>query len=370
MSGDGQVRRRIRRPSEKLTTMQTYPARDYVGLDAGGSMRVFSTCSPGGGMAKAHFAGPTIDDVMRCAIEEIQAHGEMTHPSTGDALELTGVLLEVANPRARLSRTETRGKLFSCLGELCWYLAKSNDLSFIEYYIPKYVSNANGGEISGGYGPRLFDWRGINQVANVTDVLRSKRDSRRAVIQLFDADDLNRGHNSIPCTGTLQFMLRNDVLHMFTSMRSNDVFLGLPHDFFCFTMLQEIMGRTLSVDVGTYKHAVGSLHLYTADHEAAQRFLDEGWQPTVGVAMPPMPTGDPWPAIDSLLQAESAIRTEGVVGDGKLDAVDPYWADLIRLLKVFECKKKKNVEKVKALRGSMCSKVYFPFIDKVLDDLA
>ncbi len=325
-----------------------------------------------GAMADAYFPDGTLDDVMRRVIEEIRAHGEQIYPTKGQqtgAVELTGILLEVTDPRARLSRTETRGKLFSSLGELCWYLAKRNDLSFIEYYIKRYKYSADGDEVFGGYGPRLFGWRGLNQLANVTDLLRKKRDSRRAVIQLFDRHDIVGEHKDIPCTCTLQFMLRRDKLHMFTNMRSNDVFLGLPHDIFCFTMLQEIMARTLSVELGTYKHAVGSLHLYDRNIEGAQQFLDEGWQPT-DAPMPPMPRGDPWPALGSLLEAESAIRTTGTLDDDILKAVDPYWADLMRLLQVFGCKKRKDRDKIQELRGDMVSRVYLPFIDKVLSELA
>ena len=255
-------------------------------------------------MAVAYFSSKTLDDVMRNVIKEIQSHGQQINPTQGEASELTGVLLKITNPRARLSRTETRGKPFSCLGELCWYLAKSNKLEFIFYYLSKYKDFAEGDEIFGGYGPRLFDWRGLNQLANVTNLLKRKRDSRRAVIQVFDAGDIEGEHKDIPCTCTLQFMIRHDALHMFTYMRSNDVILGLPHDIFSFTMLQEIMARELSVELGTYYHAVGSLHLYDRDREDAQQFLDEGWQST-DLPMPPMPKGNPWPAIDLLLEAES-----------------------------------------------------------------
>jgi thymidylate synthase len=254
------------------------------------------------------------------------------------------------------------------LGELCWYLAKSNDLGFISYYIPAYGKDADGGEIFGGYGPRLFDWRNLNQLANVTDLLKRKPASRQAVIQLFDAHDIVEEHGDIPCTCTLQFMVRHDKLHMFTNMRSNDAYVGLPHDVFCFTMLQEIMARALSVELGTYKHAVGSLHLYDPSITNAQRFLDEGWQSTLS-PMPPMPTGDPWPAIASLLEAESAIRTGDTFEAGRLDDIDPYWADLIRLLQVFRCKKNKDTDKIRALREAMSSNVYYPFIDKVLTKL-
>jgi thymidylate synthase len=322
-------------------------------------------------MAEAYLSGKTLDDVMRSVIEEILSHGDRIYPTKGGgsgAVEVTGVLLEVTDPRSRLSRTETRGKPYSCLGELCWYLARTNDLGFISYYIPVYKQYADGDEIFGGYGPRLFNWRGLNQLGNVTDVLRKKPFSRRAVIQLFDRHDIVEKHEDIPCTSTLQFMIRHNKLHMFTNMRSNDALWGLPHDVFCFTMLQEIVARSLAVELGTYKHAVGSLHLYVKSLDDARRFLDEGWQSTE-TPMPTMPTGDPWPSIDLLLQAESSIRSARPFDDGILGDVNPYWADLIRLLQVFRSKKGKDSERIKELRGKMSSQVYSPFIDKVLSQL-
>jgi thymidylate synthase len=317
-------------------------------------------------MADAYICGETLDDAMRGAIQEIFAHGNRIEPRKGPATELTGVLLEVTNPRARLSRTETRGKPYSCLAELCWYLAKSNDLEFISYYLPAYKEYADNGVIYGAYGPRLFIWRGLNQLANVTEVLRERRDSRQAVIQLFDAQDIVEEHKNVPCTCTLQFMLRRDRLHMLTNMRSNDAFRGLPHDVFCFTMLQEIVARHVSVELGTYKHAVGSLHLYDKNSDAARRFLNEGWQSTQ-TPMPPMPSGDPSPCIALLLDAELAIRTTGAFDNARLCHVDPYWADLIRLLQVFGCKKHEDWDTIKTLRENMFSDVYFPFIDNLLN---
>ncbi|MGH9906149.1 MAG: thymidylate synthase [Pyrinomonadaceae bacterium] len=156
------------------------------------------------------------------------SHGEPINPSQGPCKELRGVLLELTNPRSRISRTETRGKPFSCLGELCWYLAQCNELEFIRYYIRQYEESADGGFVIGGYGPRLFDWKEMNQFQNVTETLRTKRDSRQAVVQLFDSTDLAKNHKSIPCTCTLQFMLRDDRLHLVANMRSNDAYIGLP----------------------------------------------------------------------------------------------------------------------------------------------
>jgi thymidylate synthase len=245
-------------------------------------------------------------------------------------------------------------------------LAKTNDHRFISYYLSKYGDLAEGDIIHGGYGPRLFRWNEYNQVQTISDLLRRKRDSRQAVIQLFDASDIVAEHKDIPCTCTLQFMIRGDALHMITHMRSNDVYVGLPHDVFAFTMLQEIIARDLSVDLGTYKHFVGSLHLYDVCRGHAQRFLDEGWQSTE-MAMPEMPLGNPWPAVDSLLEAELALRTSKPYDVVQLERLDPYWADLIRLLQVYRYWKNKESGNIKVVRDALSSPTYRTFIDMKLN---
>jgi len=106
------------------------------------------------------YSGETIDDLMHKVYESILEYGKPINPTKGPTKEITGILLELKNPRARLSRTETRGKVFSCLGELCWYLAGNDELEFIKYYIPKYDDCHEQGIIHGAYGPRLFNRRG------------------------------------------------------------------------------------------------------------------------------------------------------------------------------------------------------------------
>src|SRR5258706_1711153 len=97
----------------------------------------------------------TLDDLLRRVIEKLLKSKNRINPTRGSATELTGVLLRITNPRARLSRTEKKGTLFSCLGELFWYLAKSRSLRFISYYLPNYRECSDDGRtIYGGYGPR------------------------------------------------------------------------------------------------------------------------------------------------------------------------------------------------------------------------
>jgi thymidylate synthase len=146
-------------------------------------------------------------------------------------------------------------------------------------------------------------------------------------------------------------------------MRSNDAYIGLPHDVFCFTMIQEIVARELNLELGAYKHMVGSLHIYETNVEKARQFLNEGWQST-DEAMPQMPLGDPWPGIKLLLDSERTIRAGDRYDDSMLDGVDPYWADLIRLLQLHRCRKHDDQMGASAIRERI-SKAYSPFIDRL-----
>ena len=307
-----------------------------------------------------HIKAATLDDLLRRVLGKLLTSQNRIKPRRGSASELTGVLLHLTNPRARLSCTETKGRLFSSLGELCWYLAKSADLRFITYYLPQYSENSDDGRtVHGGYGPRLFEMRGHNQVANVTTLLRRHRDSRRAVIQLFDARDIAREHSDVPCTCSLQFLIRAERLDMFTSMRSNDAFIGLPHDVFAFTMFQEIIARSLSIEPGAYKHFVGSLHLYDTHRTLARRYLSEGWQSTI--AMPPMPGADPWRSIRKVLKAERVLRDGGAL-DLRALSLHEYWQDLVRLLQAFRYFRDRQPREIARLRSRMSTRIYDPYI--------
>jgi thymidylate synthase len=282
----------------------------------------------------------TLDDLLRSVYEAIRQEGRGIKPTRGSATEVVGACLELTNPRARLSRTETRRREVSTVAELCWYLNGTNVVDPIAFYLPQYAKDAEpDGTIHGGYGPRLFGTGSNAQVWTAIDALKSNPDSRRAVVQLFDRTDVaTRRFKDVPCTCTLQFLLRENHLHLVANMRSNDVHLGLPHDVFAFTMLQELVARSLGVELGRYIHMVGSLHLYAEDDESVSRYLAEGWQSTIE-PMPPMPVGDPWRHVQQLLAAEAQIRS--LMPPPEVDLPETnYWADLTRVLAAWVAKNK------------------------------
>lgn len=152
---------------------------------------------------------------------------------------------------------------FYAVGELIWYLKGTDDGEMIKFYAPSYERFLNAkGRADGAYGPRI-----AASFESVVNEIRSGN-SRRAVLPIFwhlDTQRLANGCLDIPCTLSIQFHPRGDILHMIVTMRSNDVFLGFPYDVFCFSAIHRLIATEVGKGVGRYYHNSGSLHLYDRD---------------------------------------------------------------------------------------------------------
>lgn len=114
------------------------------------------------------------------------------------------------------------------------------------------------GQFHGAYGSRV-----MGQVGAVVKKIKKDRDTRQAVVTLWDPVlDNVPDRLDYPCTIALNFALVDDKLELRTLMRSNDVWLGLPYDIFQFTQLQLTVARALDVVAGRYTHETWSLHIY------------------------------------------------------------------------------------------------------------
>jgi thymidylate synthase len=309
-----------------------------------------------------HQSSDNLDDLMRKVFTRLLSGHRQNNRVTsrkGASTEVFGALLELTNPRARLGRSKARGKVFSPVGELLWYLSANSGLDQIRYYIDDYDQYSDDGKtLSGAYGPRIFSEARVTGGAAPNDewrriitALRERPGSRNAIIQIYANADGRSDGKDIPCTCTLHFVIRKKRLHLHVHMRSNDALKGMPHDVFSFSMLQEIAARELGVEVGTYQHSVASLHLYDDDEDfksrtKAQEYLNEGLHDVV--PMPEMPEGDPWPALRIVLKAEREIRGGNVDHEPPAD-LDAYWRDLITLLRIYGAIKYRRGEGVEDL---------------------
>ena len=311
------------------------------------------------------FKADTLDDALGDIMRRLLRKGARIRAGKGAAREFTGVLVELSDPRARLSRTEDRGVVISFLGETLWYLSGSDRLDHIEHYIPKYRTFINASpravRAPGAYGPRLFGGGEKSQMSRLLATLKEKQgksDTRQAVAQIFHRSDLKPGNGDVPCTTALQLLPRKGKLNVAVTMRSNDIYRGFPADVFAFTFIQELVARTLGLEVGTYSHFVGSLHLYDSDEARARDCLNEGFQSPI--CMPSMPEGDPWASVAWLLKAEQAIRCG--LPEPPASDIDSYWLDLARLLRVKVLYDRRDMRQLVRSKNEMASPVYNTFI--------
>ena len=92
-------------------------------------------------------------------------------------------------------------------------------------------------------------------------------DSRQAIMHYNRPIHQYDKNGDFVCTLYSQFFIRNNKLYMTTCMRSMDLLYGYPFDVVFFTLMQQSMRLELlkyypTLELGSYTHFVGSLHMY------------------------------------------------------------------------------------------------------------
>lgn len=203
-------------------------------------------------------------------------------PRGQEIKEILAAPFVIENPRHRVLGVPARKFSMEYLAaELVWYFAGHNQCDWIERHASFWTHIQNDdGTLNSAYGDRIFN-RGLlkgdgttgqldrNQWQMVLDELRKDPDSRRAVIHIRSVDD-GFDAKDVPCTLTLQFLLREGNLDMIVHMRSNDLVLGSCYDVPAFTLMQEVMANDLGVELGRYYHFANSLHVYSRHYDMAR----------------------------------------------------------------------------------------------------
>jgi thymidylate synthase len=221
-----------------------------------------------------------VDAAQQWALGVILTFGQSVSPRGMNTLEVIGGAFSIRNPRRRCTLNTARmWSLPLAIGELCWHLSASDDLSFIAHYAPRWREFSDDGSkvIGSCYGKRVFGHSGKepSQWQKLIQVLRDDPMTRRALLVLHEPDGsgLDADAKDVACATVMQFFIRHNELHAITYMRSNDVIWGLPYDVFLFTMIQELLAETIQVKLGEYHHIPGSLHLYERHFSLAERIL-------------------------------------------------------------------------------------------------
>jgi len=217
----------------------------------------------------------TPSEVVESAIGMCLVHGDKISPRGQDTQELTNVTFKVNRPWLMPYEVKYRElKPFIGAVEALQLVGTTVAPELVVSGSSVFANYLDGGVFHGAYGQRIY-----GRLEALVDLLKSDPDTRQAILTIFDSkQDLGAQVKDIPCTLSLQFLIRNGSLCMRTTMRSNDVWLGLPYDLVQFAAMQGAIAKALDLPMGWYSHSVGSLHLYHRDIEKAEqlRAIDDG----------------------------------------------------------------------------------------------
>ena len=218
------------------------------------------------------FHGQSADEVWQEAADAFRGSVGIRNQDSrgGSTKEILHVGMSIADPRQRwvVSRTPPLNLAFA-LAEVVWIMNGRRDLAFLEYWNSEYRKYVGPGpELHGAYGYRLRRHLRIDQLERAYRALKHDVDTRQVVLQIWDSRidmpgvDGTPADRDIPCNVLAMPKIRDGKLEWLQIIRSNDMFLGVPHNFVQFTCLQEILAGWLEVECGTYNQISDSLHIY------------------------------------------------------------------------------------------------------------
>jgi thymidylate synthase len=178
----------------------------------------------------------------------------------------------------------------SVIHELLWFVAgdtNAHTLKNVGVSIWDEWANEDG-DLGPVYGAQWRRWRAaspesdesderaasveIDQLAQIVEEIRQNPDSRRLIVSAWNVGELAE-MKLPPCHLLYQFNVQEDRLHCAMTMRSCDVFLGLPFNIASYALLTMMMAQVTDLEPGELVLSLGDTHVYQNHFEQARRQL-------------------------------------------------------------------------------------------------
>jgi thymidylate synthase len=170
---------------------------------------------------------------------------------------------------------DIKSKVF--VAEMIWYLSGSKNPNWLQKYTKIWNAFADeDGQVSSSYGYRWRYHFGRDQLLEAVNLLKKDPTNRQAIIVTWDPakDGLDSvKQKNVPCVPMLQLLVLDQKLVMNLVWRSNDLYLGFPHDVSGFCLLQRILAQKMNLKVGNLNYTILHGHLYENQLENAQKLL-------------------------------------------------------------------------------------------------
>jgi thymidylate synthase len=207
--------------------------------------------------------------------------------------ELVNVSFSLNDPKKCYNSLKDRKlNLDYPLTEFIWYITGDKTVDEIKEYAKLWdrIKDDNG-EVESNYGYYLFCQNiiSLEEVMSQWDwclnELYENSSSRRCIFNILQPYHKIKNSKDLPCTSTLQFIVRNNKLHLIVNMRSQDFIYGWCNDIACFALIQQMFAHDLSEKFDEFENLslgrlflnVGSLHIYEKHYRFLDIYNDSNW---------------------------------------------------------------------------------------------
>jgi thymidylate synthase len=219
-----------------------------------------------------------VTDALPDLLNTLLVSGATVGSRNGRTRELRHIGITLEKPWRREVLTPGRKcNIAAQIAETVWVLAGRNDVEWLAHYLPRALDYSDDGKTwRGGYGPRLRNFHGVDQLDHVINLLRENPDTRRAVATIYDPQLDSTPSKDIPCNNWLSFLIRDGKLDLHVAVRSNDAMWGWSGiNTFEWSVLQEIVAELVGVEIGGLHFSVTSFHIYEKHWERAAEIVKE-----------------------------------------------------------------------------------------------
>ncbi|MEY8716986.1 thymidylate synthase [Francisella philomiragia] len=166
----------------------------------------------------------------------------------------------------------------SVVHELLWFLSGSTNVKYLNDNKVRIWNEwaTEEGELGPIYGKqwRDFNGEGIDQIAEVIEMLKTSPNSRRILVSAWNPcvvpsekispqENVAKGNSALPpCHAMFQFYVADNKLSCMLTQRSADAFLGVPFNIASYSLLTHMIAQQCDLDVGEFIWSGGDCHIY------------------------------------------------------------------------------------------------------------
>jgi len=166
--------------------------------------------------------------------------------------------------------------LKSIIHELLWFLQGDTNVKYLQENGVRIWNEwaDEKGDLGPVYGKQWVSWpkpngESIDQISQAIDQIKTNPNSRRIIVSAWNVAELDQ-MALMPCHAFFQFYVADGKLSCQLYQRSADVFLGVPFNIASYALLTMMMAQVCGLELGTFVHTFGDVHLYNNHLEQAK----------------------------------------------------------------------------------------------------